>query len=70
MFMKKFYIALVLLFSFLSSQYIFAFDNQTKVNYTKTLKKKERVKTERVKGHYRKNGKYVDPYYRSKKTKK
>jgi len=70
MFMKKFYIALVLLFSFLSSQYIFAFDNQTKVNYTKTFKKNERVKTERVKGHYRKNGKYVDPYYRSKKTKK
>lgn len=68
--MKKFYIALVLFFSFLSSQYTFAFDNSPKIIYTKTLKKSERVKTERVKGHYRKNGKYIDPYYRSKKTKK
>ena len=68
--MKKLYLILVLLFSFLSSQYIFAFDKQSEVIYTKTFKKNERVKTERVKGHYRKNGKYVDPYYRSKKTKK
>ena len=68
--MKKFYVALVLLFSFLASQYTFAFDKQSKVTYTKTFKKNNRIKTERVKGHYRKNGKYVNPYYRSKKTKK
>lgn len=68
--MKKFYIALILFFSFLFSQYTFAFDKQPKIIYTKTFKKNERLKTKRVKGHYRKNGKYVDPYYRSKKTKK
>jgi len=68
--MKKLYLIVVLLFSFLSSQYIFAFDKQSEVIYTKTIKKNNRIKTERVKGHYRKNGKYINPYYRSKKMKK
>jgi len=68
--MKKLYLIVVLLFSVLSSQYIFAFDKQLKVTYTKTIKKNNRIKTERVKGHYRKNGKYINQYYRSKKTKK
>ncbi len=68
--MNKFFIAIIFFFSLMFAQCTFASYETPNANYEEFSKKTDRVKTERVNGHHRKNGKYVAPYYRSKKTKK
>jgi hypothetical protein len=68
--MNKFFIAIIFFFSLLLAQYTYASYEPSNATYEEFSKKTSRVKTERVKGHHRKNGKYIAPYYRSKKTNK
>ena len=66
--MKKLLILLVLFLSSISAALgnIGVYDSGSSY-YDDSYDSITRPKTERVRGHYRKNGTYVEPYYRSKK---
>ena len=70
--MKKLLITLVLFLSTVSTALgnIGVYDSGTQYydnGYDDSYDSITRPKTERVRGHYRKNGTYVEPYYRSKR---